>query len=103
MPPPVIPKLQVPIQMGTKGLRTVEQNSADELAACIYALAATERGSRLEEPDYGVEDPTFDQIPREDAFDELRAQAAIYEPRAQISSVEALTGTLAKIGVGVES
>lgn len=94
-----IPKLKVPLRMGPKGLAVVEQNSADEIAACVYALVATERGSRIEEPDYGVEDPTFDQIPRDEAFDEIRAQAAIYEPRAELSTAEDAEGLIDTVGV----
>jgi phage baseplate assembly protein W len=91
------PKLRVPIEFGTFGLRAVEQDSDDEIAACVYALIATERGSRIEEPDYGVEDPTFEALPLD--LDEWLAQIDQFEPRAEVVTAQDLEAELIKIGV----
>ena len=94
---PTTPKLRVPLEMGTTGFRAVEQGSDDEVAACVYALVATERGSRIEEGDYGVEDPTFSNLPLD--TDEWLAQIGIYEPRAQVVTAEDIEAELIKVGV----
>jgi len=94
---PVVPKLKVPLQMATTGLATVEQDSPEEVAACVYAIVATERGSRLENTDYGCEALEFDQLPLTDGLDEVLTQIGKYEPRAQVRTaqdVEELVGTL---------
>lgn len=99
---PVIPKLKVPLQMGTLGLATVEQDSPEEVAACVYAIVTTERGSRLENPDYGCEALEFDQMPLTDGLDEVLTQIGKYEPRARVRTaqeIEDMVGVL-QIRVG---
>lgn len=83
---PAIPKLRVPLQMRNGRLALVEQDSQDNVAACVYALLATERGSRLEDPDFGVEDPTFATMPVD--VDEWLEQIAAYEPRAEVQTAQ---------------
>jgi phage baseplate assembly protein W len=101
MESPTVPKLKVPLQMGAGGFATVEQDSPEEVAACVYALVATERGSRLEDPDYGVEDASFDEFPPEDAIDEWLVQIGRYEPRARVRTVAELEALIATVTVRV--
>lgn len=101
METPTVPKLKVPLQMGATGLAVVEQGSAEEVAASVYALIATERGSRLEQPDYGVEDASFEQFPPEEAIDEWLVQISRYEPRAKVRTVAELEDLIALVTVGV--
>ena len=82
MAPPRIPKLAVPLEVGTDGrFKTVEQDSVDEVAGCAYAVIATELGSRPEQITFGVEDPTFDQFPLD--LSEWAAALEEWEPRAE--------------------
>ena len=87
--------------MGEEGFRTVEQDSDDEIAASVYAIIATPRGSRIEQSDYGVEDPTFEQLPIDDA--EWIEQVGIWEPRAQISTTQDILDLTADIRVKVSA
>lgn len=83
-----IPKLRVPLQIrgdGT-GLAVVEQDSQADVAQCVYAILATPLGSRLEEPDFGIEDPTFEQLPVD--LTEWRRTITEWEPRAEIDDTE---------------
>lgn len=91
----------VPLQLRAGGLATVEQGSVEEIAACVYALISTERGSRLEDPDYGVEDASFDQFPPEDAIDEWLVQIQRYEPRARVRTLAELEDLIAHVIVRV--
>ena len=95
--PPIIPKLRVPLTMGASGFRVVEQDSTDEVTACVYALVATPLGRRIELPEYGVEDPTFEQLPLN--LDEVSAQAAEFEPRADLQNRQDVEEQLIEIGV----
>lgn len=101
MPTPTIPKLRVPLRLENGRLALVEQDSQDNVAACVYALLATERGSRLEDPDFGVESRLFDQMPVD--VDEWLEQIAAYEPRAEVQTqqeIEDLTGlVLVEVGL----
>lgn len=94
-----VPRLRVPIEMGGRGLRVVEQDDPYEVAGCVYALLATPRGSRIEEPDYGVEDPTFEQLPLE--VDEWLQQIAEFEPRAVVETAQDIDDLTADVRVEV--
>jgi phage baseplate assembly protein W len=97
----LIPKLAVPLRMGTSGLAVVEQGSGDEIAACVYAVVATPHGSRLEEPDFGVEDPLFSELPIEDVDGEWLEQIAAWEPRADIFTTQDIVDLTDRIRVEV--
>jgi phage baseplate assembly protein W len=101
----VIPKLKVPLRMGDGGLAVVDQDSPEEVAASVYALLSTERGSRLGDPDYGVEEAGFEVFPPEEAIDEWMVQIERYEPRARVRTIAELEGLLARLSirVGVQS
>jgi phage baseplate assembly protein W len=101
MEAPTIPKLAVPLRMGERGLATVEQGSPEEVAACVYALLATERGSRLGDPDYGVEEAGFDPFPPDDAIDEWVVQIENYEPRARVRTTAELEDLIARVSIRV--
>jgi len=96
---PTVPKLKVPLQLEGEGLAVVEQDSVEEVAACVYALLATERGSRLEEPDYGVEEVIWDGYPVD--LDEWLTQIAIWEPRAEVRTRDELEELLEVLTVEV--
>lgn len=97
----VIPKMRVPLRLDGGRLATVEQDSVDNVAACVYAVLATERGSRIEDPDFGIEDPTFEQLPVD--LDEWLEQIATYEPRAEVETAQDVEAALAIVGVKVRS
>lgn len=96
-----VPKLKVPLQMDSTGLATVEQGSDDEIAACVYAIIATPRDSRLEEADYGVEDASFEDMPPAESIDEWLVQIGVWEPRAEVSTAEEVDDLLDRISVQV--
>lgn len=96
-----IPKLKVPLQMGAHSLALVEQDSLDNVAACVYAISAYELGSRLEDPDFGIEDNTFETYPLD--LGEWAEQIARYEPRAAAASSQELTELVDRVTVEVET
>lgn len=87
--------------MGQASLATVEQDSSEEVAASVYALLATERGSRLGDPDYGVEEAGFEVFPPEEAIDEWLVQIERYEPRARVRTIAELEDLLTRVSVRV--
>lgn len=101
----LIPKLAFPptiIGGGDTPARfaTVEQDSEDEIAACTYAVMATELDTRLEEPKYGVTDPTFEQ----GGMDLGEALLAIntWEPRAEVSTEQEILDLVSTVRVKVK-
>lgn len=101
MPTPTIPKFRIPLRVENGRLALVEQGSQDNVAGCVYAVLAYERGSRIEDPEFGVESRLFDQMPID--VTEWLEQIAVYEPRATVQTqqeIEDLTGrVLAEVGL----
>lgn len=101
--PGEVPKLAVPLRAVGGRLATVEQDSEENVAAAVYAILAYERGSRIEDADFGVESPVFETIPLD--VSEWLEQISKYEPRAEVETkqdVEELIGDVL-VNVGVRS
>jgi phage baseplate assembly protein W len=94
-----IPHLALPFQLNGDGsAQTVAQDSIDDVTQCVTVLVATETGSRVELPAYGIPDLTFAQgVPPVQA---VIAAIGMWEPRAQVD-VTAAVGPQASINVTV--
>jgi len=99
MPTPLTPKLRIPLRLDNGRLATVEQDSQDNIAACVYAALAYERGSRIEDPDFGIDDPSFPQFPAD--LSEALEQIRKYEPRADVATQQDLEDLIGHILVEV--
>lgn len=102
MPTPAIPKLRVPLRMENGRLGLCEQDSQENVAACVYAVLSYERGSRIEDVEFGIEDPTFDQMPVD--VQERLSQIRTYEPRAEVQTQQEIGdligALLVEVGLG---
>lgn len=77
-----VPHFRHPFLMTAQGAATVDQDSIDDVTQCVYAVLATEVGSRQEEPEFGVVDQTFLQGGAN--LEELEAAVSEWEPRASL-------------------
>lgn len=82
MPYPDIPHLAVPITFANGQAAVVEQDSTDEIAQCVAAIAAYRPGERIDDPEFGIPE----QALIENGIDDPEILSAIdrYEPRADI-------------------
>lgn len=55
------PKLAVPFRMTPKGAVVVEQDSTEEIEQCAEAVLRTPLGYRIENPEFGLRDQTFNE------------------------------------------
>lgn len=78
------PKLAVPFRLNAKGtaLEVVEQDSFEEIAACVEMTLATPLGWRLENPDFGLRDQTFGEGGAD--LHEIQNTISMWEPRADV-------------------
>lgn len=76
----------LPAKASPASFRTVEQDSVDDVAQCVYVILATERGSRIEDPDFGITDPTFEVGGMD--LGEALLQIETWEPRADVTIEE---------------
>lgn len=102
MASPLVPKLRVPLRVENGRLGICEQDSQENVAACVYAILSYERGSRIEDSDFGVENPSFAQLPLD--TDEWLEQIARYEPRAEVRTSQEvdrlIESVLVEVGIG---
>src|SRR5687767_8720500 len=79
------PHFAFPFRLKASGrsVAVVEQDSEEDITNCVEVLLRTERGSRIEVPDYGIDDPTFHQVSPNDKLTELQAAIVEWEPRAE--------------------
>jgi len=78
-----VPHLALPITVSGTSFETVQQDTEDELAVTVAVLLRFERGSRIEQPDFGLTNPAFGQMPID--VSEIEQQAGVWEPRAAVS------------------
>jgi phage baseplate assembly protein W len=74
-----IPHLMVPFQVINGQFVTVEQDTDDEVAQCVQNICAFERGYRVEDPDFGIRDPTFTIMPID--TEDISRALSTYEDR----------------------
>jgi hypothetical protein len=88
-----IPHLALPIRLSSGSYVTNPQDSNDEGAACVAAILKFARNTRVEDVDFGIEDPTFQVQPVD--IDDIAQAISTYEPRvnADIISTDNPDGT----------
>lgn len=91
VPPPssvaqvITPHLAWPFAISDSGAAVLEQNTGQEIFACIQAIANTQLGQIPELPSFGIPDPTFSQMPPN--LIGLTTAIQQQEPRATESAV----------------
>lgn len=83
---PTTPHFALPFRWERGRVAVNEQHSSDDVADCVEAILRTRPGDRDERPDFGVDDPTFDQLPLD--LDGIVGRVAAQEPRAQLLAEE---------------
>lgn len=79
--------------------RTVEQDSKDEIAQCLFAIFATQPGDRTELPEFGLASQLF-RMGGVD-LDELREAVEEWEPRADVLTETEFEGLAQRVKVTV--
>lgn len=74
------PHLALPLRLVGDHYATRDQDSDAEVADAVQIIVSFERGERVEDPDFGIDDPTFETQPIDTQQIEMAIQE--YEPRA---------------------
>jgi phage baseplate assembly protein W len=88
-----IPHLAIPMRIVNGQYATRQQDTDPEAADCVRNILAFEKGSRIEDMDFGIEDPTFQTMPID--IDDIAQAIGDYEPRvdAEIETEDLPDGT----------
>jgi phage baseplate assembly protein W len=84
-----IPHLAVPLRYEYGQYVQVEQDTEEEVAQCVRNICAFERGYRVEDPDFGITDPTFQTMPIDTA--DIAQALDDYEERAEVEIFQEIT------------
>ena len=94
-----LPHFALPFQIVGSTAATVEQDSIEDVSACVQVLVSTTVGERVEVPTYGVPDPVFSNVKDATPGNWISAIRK-WEPRAatmisdQVSTVDELVRRL---------
>ncbi len=81
--------LVLPLRLGPDGgLATVAEDSVEEVAQSVAVILRTRPGERLAEPELGLADPAFADLPVE----ALLGAVERWEPRADAEVLEQVLG-----------
>jgi phage baseplate assembly protein W len=101
-----VPHLALPLRLDGSSFAEVEQDTTDDIAACVEAIVLTRPGDRDEIPDFGTTDAAFGQVDAEgrpvDA-ELLVDQIEEWEPRVRVlvdQAPERFDETARRVSVG---
>lgn len=79
------PHLAFPLDLSAGSAAVTEQDSLDEIVDCVEVILLTPRGTRDDQPDFGLADPTF----RMNGVDlsEIEGTVSQWEPRADVEAI----------------
>src|ERR1700750_204782 len=76
------PHLAFPIRVANGVYVTDLQGSNSDVTTAVRNICAFERGSRIERPDFGIEDPTLKTMPID--VEDIARSISQWEPRAEV-------------------
>lgn len=81
-----IPHFALPFAFGVSHVRENEQDSREDVGACVEAVMRYRKGQRSTAPEFGIEDPVFAQAPLDASS--FVTDITDQEPRAKVALVE---------------
>jgi len=81
-----VPHFALPFQLGPAGAPVVEQDSIDDIANCVTAIAVTHIGWRAEVPTFGIPDLVLRRVPI--GAEDINSWISNQEPRALLTVEE---------------
>lgn len=97
----VVPHFSFPFRLSGDDFALIEQDSEDEIVQSVRVLVSTPTESRVELPEYGVDDPLFTQ---DTDLHQIADAVEEWEPRASVSvdeSIDSLDKFVRHIGINV--
>jgi hypothetical protein len=77
-----LPHLSLPLRVQNKQYVQTEQDTDSEATDCVFIICSFPKEWRAEDPDFGIEDPTFETQPID--TDDIAGTIAYYEPRVNV-------------------
>jgi phage baseplate assembly protein W len=91
----IVPHFRFPFGLDGASFGVNEQDTHDEIQDCVAVLISTPTGSRMVQPDYGVDEALFQQVPVD--MTSIVTALTQWEPRAVITLTQTLSTVDEKI------
>lgn len=98
-----VPQLKFPFSVVGGKVAMVEQDSIEDIKQCVLACLSTPRGSRPEDPEYGIRAGLFSKQTSNLDVTAILAAVEEAEPRARLLERVELEGLLRRVVVGVSA
>lgn len=95
-----VPHFAQPFSISATGAAVVEQDSAADVAACVYRVAVCPQGYREELPSFGI--PQLARTPLPLNLPALESAITFWEPRADLAAAEQLEAASEAVGIELE-
>lgn len=95
-----VPHIKLPLTLTGSGTSVVEQDSDEEIRQCVEMILRTQVGSRIEMPEFGIEDLAFSRSTDHIEEEVLRAVEE-WEPRAGAIANAEIFELSAKVGIEI--
>ncbi len=96
------PQLAHPFRVEGGEVATVDQDSLEEIKACVLASLRTRFGSRMDEPEFGAPSQVFKRHPRHPVPDAYLRAVERDEPRASALGTEVIEGLVRQVVIEVQ-
>lgn len=94
-----IPHFKSPFRVVGRSAQVIEQDSDENLLGCVSTILRTDRGSRHELPEFGVDDLPFEEP---EAIQDMVLEAVReWEPRVQAMARTELEDLVARVEVSI--
>lgn len=97
-----VPHFDAPLRLSGSSFAAVEQNSKEEIADCVEAVLRTEAGSRIDAPEFGRPDETFEQLSPSVSAEPYLSAVARDEPRAHLLGEAEVEGMTKQVSISPE-
>lgn len=96
------PQLAHPFRVEGGEVAIVDQDSVEEIRACVLASLRTRFGSRIDEPDFGAPSQVFKRNPRHPVPDAYLRAVERDEPRASVLGTEEVERLVRQVVIEIQ-
>jgi len=97
------PHFATPFRLSGSSFAVIEQDSAEEIEDCVEVVLRTMAGSRVEVPDFGIPDETFQQLEPNPTAETYLNAISEWEPRARVLGTATIEELAERITIESES
>lgn len=97
------PHIAAPFSFNGTSFAVVEQDSKEEIRQCVLACLSTFKGSRMDQPDFGIPRHLFERTRRNPNVDDYLRAIEECEPRVRALATTEVEGLIERVAFRLEA